>query len=74
MPDRLFNVFIDKSFHLENDHFPVMGIGYIKVPDDYYDQLKHKLKQIKSVHRMPTELKRSKISVYRIVYHEELLK
>ena len=32
-----FAFYIDESCHLEHDHFPVMCIGYIKVPEDNSD-------------------------------------
>lgn len=42
-----FDVFIDEACHLENDHIPIMCIGYIKVPtnDNVYEGLKNEFKE-----------------------------
>lgn len=44
-----FTFYIDESCHLEHDHFPVMCIGYIKVPKEQTEEMKQCIKAIKRV-------------------------
>lgn len=69
----LYKIFIDESCHLENDHFPVMCIGYIKVPDFNYENIKNDIKTIKLKHNTPVEIKWSKVSNSRINLYKELI-
>ena len=69
----LYRIFIDESCHLENDHFPVMGIGYIKVNDVDYEAIKTDLKQLKLSFKTPTELKWRKVSSSRMPFYKALV-
>jgi hypothetical protein len=66
-------LFIDESCHLENDHFPAMCLGYIKVEKSEYDKIKNDLKIIKSNHKTPMEVKWSKVSNSRINLYKDLI-
>lgn len=44
--------YIDESCHLEHDHFPVMCIGYIKVPKEQTEEMKQCIKAIKRRHNI----------------------
>jgi hypothetical protein len=50
-----------------------MCIGYIKVPHQDYEQLKHTIIEIKERHRTPTELKWNKLSRSRLPLYKELI-
>ncbi|PIQ47945.1 MAG: hypothetical protein COW03_13385 [Cytophagales bacterium CG12_big_fil_rev_8_21_14_0_65_40_12] len=71
--DKVFNLYIDESCHLSHDKLPVMCIGYIKVDQENYDELKERIKQIKIKHKSPTEVKWNKISASRIPLYKELI-
>lgn len=60
------NLFVDESCHLEHDHFPVMCIGYVKVPKVVYEKLWKDLTCLKLKHNSPTEIKWNKISKSRL--------
>jgi hypothetical protein len=66
-------IFIDESCHLENDHQPVMGIGYVKVPAEAYQELRAEIIRIKKKHYSPVELKWGKLSKSRIPFYDELI-
>lgn len=69
------DIFIDETCHLENDHIPVMCIGYIKVPTngDVYEGLKNELKEIFSKYNQNSELKWQKFSKARLSLYKELV-
>ncbi len=52
-----YDLFIDESCHLQNDHSSVMSIGFIKVPHSNYNQLKEELLALKESHGIPHEFK-----------------
>lgn len=68
-----FDFFIDESCHLENDHYPVMCIGYIKVPRDQYAVLTEKFKAVLEKHNFDKELKWQNFSGVRIELYKELV-
>jgi len=52
-----YSIFIDESCHLYHDESDVMAIGYIKVADEYMQQIKVDIKKIKNKHGIPHEFK-----------------
>ncbi|WP_299154790.1 DUF3800 domain-containing protein [uncultured Christiangramia sp.] len=68
-----FDIFIDESCHLENDHKSVMGIGYCKVPHVDYEQLKKEIQDILVKHNQYAELKWNKFSTSRLSLYKELV-
>ncbi|WP_298550188.1 DUF3800 domain-containing protein [uncultured Algibacter sp.] len=71
--DKTYNIYIDESCHLENDDSEVMCIGYTKVSQDNYEDLKRVLKSIKFTHRNPMEFKWNKLSMSRWDLYKELV-
>lgn len=71
--DNKFDLYIDESCHLENDHIPVMCIGYIKVPHSQYSQLKNEFIRIAEKHNLNSELKWNKFSNARTDLYKELV-
>lgn len=69
----MYDIFIDESCHLEHDGQTVMCMGYTKVVQEKYEELKKAIKQIKLKHKSPTEIKWNKISVSRIGLYKELI-
>lgn len=69
----LYNFYIDESCHLENDGIPLMCLGYIKVPQDRYEEHKEAIKQIKLKHKSPTEIKWNKLSASREGLYNDLV-
>tara|TARA_R110002033_G_scaffold6031_1_gene24501 strand:- start:13126 stop:13821 length:696 start_codon:yes stop_codon:yes gene_type:complete len=67
------NIFIDESCHLEHDNIPVMCIGYIKVPQNQYTQLKERFEALKLEHHTPMELKWNKFSNSRLPFYKALV-
>lgn len=67
------NIFIDESCHLEHDNIPIMCIGYIKVPQNNYAQLKEHFDALKLMHRTPMELKWNKFSNSRLPFYKALV-
>ena len=67
-----YSLFLDESCHLEHDHIPVMCIGYIKVPQAAYQQLRSGLVALKSKHHTPMELKWNKFSNSRLPLYKAL--
>ena len=57
-----FAFYIDESCHLEHDHFPVMCIGYIKVPEEKAEELKQGIKAIKREYGILHEIKWNTVS------------
>lgn len=70
-----YDIFIDETCHLENDHLPIMCIGYIKVPTDneVYEELKSELKQVFIKHNQNSELKWQKFSKSRLDFYKVLV-
>ncbi|MAO15930.1 MAG: hypothetical protein CMH44_03495 [Muricauda sp.] len=67
------NIFIDESCHLEHDNIPIMCIGYIKVPQNNYVQLKERFEQLKLQYHTPVELKWNKFSKSRLPFYKALV-
>ena len=65
--------YIDESCHLEHDHFPVMCIGYIKVPKEQTEEMKQCIKAIKRRHNILHEIKWNTISNTHIDMYKELI-
>lgn len=68
-----FDLYVDESCHLENDNIPVMCIGYIKVPNAQYSQLKKEFTSIAENHKLNSELKWNKFSNARTDLYKELV-
>jgi len=67
-----YNLFLDESCHLEHDSIPVMCIGYIKVPEIAYKNLRDGLISLKHQYHTPTELKWNKFSSSRLPLYKAL--
>ncbi len=68
-----YQIYCDESHHLENDHSPVMVIGYIKVEEEQYERIRKDLEAIKLRHHTPVEIKWSKVSASRQALYAELI-
>ncbi len=68
-----FAFYIDESCHLEHDHFPVMCIGYIKVPEEKAEGIKQDIKAIKRKHGILHEIKWNTISNTHVDMYKELV-
>ncbi|MBN1559883.1 DUF3800 domain-containing protein [candidate division KSB1 bacterium] len=73
MKSNFYRIFIDESCHLENDHFPIMGIGYVKVNEADYKKIKADIKKTKLEFKTPTELKWTKVSLSRLPFYKALI-
>jgi len=73
MNEKRYHLYCDESRHLQNDHSPVMAIGYVKVATDQHDRICAELKAIKLRHHTPVELKWSKVSASRLPLYTELI-
>ncbi len=69
----IFNLYVDESCHLEHDGYSSMTIGYSKIPNNSYAEIKSDIKQIKLKHKSPTELKWNKLSYSRIGLYKDLI-
>jgi len=69
----VFNLYVDESCHLEHDGFSAMTIGYTKIPNNSYTEIKSEIKQIKLKYKSPTELKWNKLSYSRIGLYKDLI-
>jgi hypothetical protein len=67
-----YRIFIDESCHLEHDNSDVMTIGYIKVPEESYENLKYKINSIKIRYGVPHELKWNNLSKSKLPLFIEL--
>ncbi|MEP1085129.1 MAG: DUF3800 domain-containing protein [Algoriphagus sp.] len=67
------NIYIDESCHLENDGFPVMCIGYLKIEATDYEDIKAGIKSIKLHYKSPTEIKWNKLSISRMPMYRTLI-
>ncbi|KHJ37138.1 hypothetical protein PBAC_26730 [Pedobacter glucosidilyticus] len=68
-----YNIYIDESCHLANDDSPVMCIGYTKIKAGDYEEIKNKIKEIKLIHKSPTEIKWNKLSLSRLPLYKSLV-
>lgn len=68
-----YRIFIDESCHLEHDELDVMAIGYIKVPEEQYEILKNRIKNIKQQHDVPHEIKWNHVSRSKLPLFIELI-
>lgn len=68
-----YKLFLDETCHLENDHIPVMCIGYMKVPNLAYTDLRERIINLKMDHRSPMELKWNKFSASRMPFYKSLV-
>src|SRR5699024_1009555 len=66
-------LFLDETSHLEHDGHYNMCIGYIKVPEEHYDELYHSFKRLKLQYHSPVELKWNKFSKSRLTYYKALV-
>lgn len=70
---KTYNIYIDESNHLEHDDSKVMCIGYTKIAQEDYENLKKAIKEIKLKHKSPTEIKWNKLSMSRWSLYKELI-
>lgn len=68
-----YNLFLDESCHLQNDRSSVMSIGFIKVPDHDYEQIKNELIAIKRKHGINHEYKWNTCSNTKKNFYIELI-
>ena len=68
-----YKLFLDESCHLENDNIPVMCIGFIKVPQLAYTELRSLIIDLKHKHKSPMELKWNKFSKSRLPLYKALV-
>lgn len=68
-----YNIYIDESCHLEHDKSEVMCIGYTKIANEEYLNVKQSIKEIKLKHKSPTEIKWNKLSMSRWELYKELI-
>ena len=68
-----YKIYIDESCHLEHDNFPIMCIGYIKIEQNKYEELKLALKSMKLKHKSPSELKWQTMSLSRKALYIDLI-
>ncbi|HBF88609.1 MAG TPA: DUF3800 domain-containing protein [Bacteroidales bacterium] len=73
MTNKMFNLYIDESCHLEHDGIQIMCIGYTKIEYEKYPIIKDDIKKIKLKHKAPTELKWNKLSMSRFPLYKELI-
>ena len=73
MLESTHRIFCDESCHLENDGFPCMVLGYIKVPEASYDTHKAALSGIKHRHQADFDLKWNKVSKGKHPLYAELI-
>ncbi len=68
-----YKLFFDESNHLEHDQSPVMILGFIKVIDYKYTELKNAIKEIKYKHGIPHEFKWNTCSNTKIGFYKEIV-
>lgn len=73
MNNEYFAFYIDESCHLEHDGFPVMCIGYIKVPGNRIEELKQGIKAIKREFGILHEIKWNTISNTHVDMYKRLV-
>jgi hypothetical protein len=66
-------IFIDESCHLEKDRASVMCIGFIKVQENAYEQIKQDLTAVKRAHRVFEEVKWSGFSKSRLPLYKDFV-
>lgn len=69
--NKIFNLYVDETCHLEHDKQSVMCIGYTKISNPDYSTIKTDLKQIKLKHKSATEIKWSKVSMSRLDLYKD---
>lgn len=69
----MYHLYIDESCHLENDHFPVMCIGYTKVDQANYETFKNEIKALKAKFKTPVEVKWKNVSPSRLPLYKALV-
>jgi hypothetical protein len=55
--NRVFNIYVDESCHLENDGMPVMALGAVWCAKDETKRLNEALSVLKKKHKAQGELK-----------------
>jgi hypothetical protein len=73
MGKKVYNIYCDESCHLKNDGKSVMCLGYTKIEQNNYLDLKNKIKQLKLKYNTPTELKWNTISGSRMDFYMALI-
>lgn len=68
-----YNLFVDESCHLEHDKIPVMCIGYVKVPNIAYEEIKDVLLSVKNMFNTHSEIKWNKFSYSRLPLYKCLV-
>lgn len=68
-----YNIYIDESCHLQNDGFPVMAIGYVKIATQNKDEDISALKQLMINHKSFSELKWTSISPSRVSLYKDVI-
>lgn len=68
-----YYLYVDESCHLESDNSSVMCIGYVKVPEANYNDLKNSFWNIKAVHRNHSEIKWNKFSKSRLPMYKHIV-
>lgn len=68
-----YTFYVDESCHLEHDGFPVMCVGYIKVPDEKIAEYKDAIKQIKRKHHLLQEIKWNTVSYTHLPLYKEII-
>ena len=68
-----YTFYVDETCHLEHDGFPVMCVGYIKVPDDKIGEYKDSIKQIKRKHHLLQEVKWNTVSFTHLLMYKEII-
>jgi len=68
-----YNLYIDESCHLEHDKSTIMCIGYTKINNSDYHDVKTEIKSIKLNHKSVTEIKWSKLSMSRVQLYKDLI-
>lgn len=68
-----YNLFVDETCHLEKDGIPIMCIGYIKVPNAAYEQLRNMLNAAKILSGQGAEIKWNKFSKSRLPLYKSVV-
>lgn len=70
---RKVSLFIDETSHLEHDGHYSMCLGFIKVPDEEYENIKKDFDKLRLKYHSPFELKWNKFSKSRLKYYKALV-
>lgn len=68
-----YRLFFDESCHLDNDDSKVMTVGYIKVPEDLYNQHYQVFKNIMREYKAFDELKWNKFAKSRVLLYQRII-